>query len=316
MRRFWTGWIIFVSVLGAGMFRSDGSVKPKKNIDYMGIHIIDQVRLRYRSIGGIAFGGISDLAWSTKKQELYMVSDRGSLFRFRMKLGRKIDLTPTGATLLKDANNTPYKTINERDTEGMTIDSKGRLLIAFEETPKIAVFGRWGRDFGRYLSEEKLPAVLTVSSNYVNGNTMLEAVTYHPKYGILTAAERPLKTPSDGLQRVYSLRGKVWAFPAEKHPNNGIVALAPMDDSNLLVLERAYISIFNPFIITLKKVYLNQCPHGICRSKVLAKMDMYVGWHVDNYEGLTQVGPNRYLMVTDDDYKFYRQTQLMYFEVR
>ncbi len=303
-----------LSVASAGMFDRYGDIKPKKNIDYMGIHIIDQKRLSYRKIDGIPFGGISDLAWYPSTHELYMVSDRGALFRFSATFGRKIALRPLGATWIKDAKGIPYKTINERDTEGMTRDSRGKLLIAFEETPRIARFGKRGGNFGRKLSDEKLPKLLTDSSEYFNGNAMLEAVTYHPKYGILTAAERPLKTPGDGLQRVYSLRGKVWAFPTEKHPNNGIVALAPMDDGNLLVLERAYISLLNPFIVTLKKVYLNQCLGGVCRSKILAKMDIHVGWHVDNYEGLAKVGSNRYIMITDDDYTFYRQTQMMYFE--
>ncbi len=314
MRKIAVFLVYTLSIAASGMFTADGTIKPKKKIDYMGIRILDQLRLSYGTIDGVPFGGISDLAWSPKTHELYMVSDRGRLFRFSAAFGKKIALKPIAATRLKDRNGTPYNTIQERDTEGMTLDPEGHLWIAFEVTPQVVEFGKKGPDFGRYLTQKKLPKPLTIPSNYLNSNTMLEALTYHPKYGFLTAAERPLKTPGDGLQRVYSLQGKVWAFPTEKHPNNGIVALAPMDDGNLLVLERAYISLFNPFIITLKKVYLDQCPHGVCRSKILARMDMFVGWHVDNYEGLARVGPNRYLMVTDDDYKFYRQTQLMYFE--
>ena len=92
--------------------------------------------------------------------------------------------------------------------------------------------------------------------------------------------------------------------------------MVPMDDGNLLILERAYISIFEPFIVTLKKLYLNRCRGGVCATRILAKMDMHVGWHVDNYEGLAKVGHNRYLMISDDDYKWYRPTQVMYFSIR
>jgi hypothetical protein len=88
-----------------------------------------------------------------------------------------------------------------------------------------------------------------------------------------------------------------------------------MDDGNLLVLERSFTGILNPFVVTLKKVYLNQCRGDNCRYKVLAKMNSHKGWAVDNFEGLTKVEKNRYLMISDDNDNFFQKTLLIYFEV-
>jgi len=72
----------------------------------------------------------------------------------------------------------------------------------------------------------------------------------------------------------------------------------------------------NPFVVTLKKVYLKGCSrNGMCRTEVLAKMNSHRGWQVDNFEGLARVGKHRYVMVSDDNDNFYQRTLLIYFEV-
>lgn len=88
-----------------------------------------------------------------------------------------------------------------------------------------------------------------------------------------------------------------------------------MDDGNVLVLERSYSGLLNPFVITLKKVYINRCKKGICPTKVLAKMNSHKGWKVDNFEGLARVGKHRYVMISDDNENFFQSTLLIYFEV-
>ena len=88
-----------------------------------------------------------------------------------------------------------------------------------------------------------------------------------------------------------------------------------MDDGNILVLERSFTGLLNPFIVTLKKVYLDKCSKRVCKSEVLAKMNTHKGWSVDNFEGLAKVGNHRYIMVSDDNDNFFQKTLLIYFEV-
>jgi len=47
----------------------------------------------------------------------------------------------------------------------------------------------------------------------------------------------------------------------------------------------------------------------------LAKMNSHKGWDVDNFEGLSRVGKNRYVMISDVNDNFYQKTLLIYFEV-
>jgi hypothetical protein len=68
-------------------------------------------------------------------------------------------------------------------------------------------------------------------------------------------------------------------------------------------------------VTSLVSVNLKKCKKGICKSKLLAKLDSFKGWHIDNFEGLTKVDKNRYLMVSDDNGNFFQKTLLVFFEV-
>jgi hypothetical protein len=44
-------------------------------------------------------------------------------------------------------------------------------------------------------------------------------------------------------------------------------------------------------------------------------MDSQKGWHIDNFEGLTKVGKNLYLMVSDDNESIFQKTLFVLFEL-
>ena len=161
----------------------------------------------------------------------------------------------------------------------------------------------------------QLPRKLRNPKNYRSRNKSLEALAWHPRYGILTAAEWPLKKDDKKRQTIYALSGKKWYFRAEPEGSSAVVAMEVMDDGNLLVLERSYTGLMNPFVVTLKKVYIQNCKKKMCKTKVLAKMNSHKGWDVDNFEGLTKVGKHRYVMISDDNDNFFQKTLLIYFEV-
>ena len=145
---------------------------------------------------------------------------------------------------------------------------------------------------------------------------MFESVAFHPKYGILTASEYPINRQKNSKQTIYSLDGKEWHFKAQSYKNSAVTALEIMDDGNILVLERAYNGISNPFIVTLKKVFINKCDKKMnCKSEVLATFNSFDGWGINNFEGLAKVGKNRFVMVSDNNNKPYLDTVLIYFKV-
>jgi len=311
--------IVLVFILCFGLLQatvSSVNITPvlKENC-FMSIKILDQKQLSFKHINGIKFSEISDIAYHQKAKHLYLVSDEGKLFTFKARFTEKIeDLQPLAAVKLRKENGIKFKKWR-RDSEGMTLDGKGRLLISFEEKAKIGWFHKNSNKYGRMIRKYKLPKKLRNIKNYRSKNKSLESLAWHPKYGLLTAAEWSLKKDDKKRQTIYALSGKEWHFKSEAEAKSAISAIEVMDDGNLLVLERSYTGLMNPFVVTLKKVYIRNCKKKMCKTKVLAKMSSHKGWDVDNFEGLAKVGKHRYVMVSDDNDNFFQKTLLIYFEV-
>ncbi|SHO81084.1 lipoprotein [hydrothermal vent metagenome] len=280
--------------------------------NFMGIEILDQKSLHYDNIDGVKFCEISDLAYNRKSHKLYMVSDEGRIFEFKAIFNDKISkLTPIKAVNISKKNGKKFRNYR-RDSEGATLDYKGRLVLSFEGRPKVARFGSDGRMLYKYHIPKAISKI-----RYLRGkNKGIEALAYHYKYGFLMATEYPIKKNPKSIQSIYSSKGKKWHFSASSYKHSAITAIEVMSDGNILVLERAFNGLFNPFIITLKKVYINNSKNSFCRSEVLATMDNSKGWDIDNFEGLTRVGKDRYIMISDDGDNFYQNTLLIYFKIK
>jgi len=281
----------------------------EKNTPKMKIKILDQTTLAYKTKKSLPFSEISDLSYNKKSQRLYMVGDKGYFYTFSAKFSNKIDtLDYRGAYNIREKN-----THSRYDSEGLTQDTKGQLYISFEGTPRIAKIS----NSGYIIKNLKLTKQLKNKKSYRGSNKMLEALTWHSKYGILTASEYPIRNKKIKQQTIYALNGKKWNFRAEPHKNSAVTAIEEMDDGNLLILERAYAGLSEPFVITLKKLYLNKCDKNQqCQTEILASLNSQEGWGVNNYEGLARVGKNRYLMVSDNNNNQILRTVLVYFEVK
>ena len=312
--RYFFFWCLSFLTLYAEILNTD-IVPPFGSKTFMGIKILDQKRLAFSKVKEIKFSELSDAAYDTKTQMLYLLSDKGLLYTFDAHFSQKIDkLTPLAATTLKTKRGKRLKKW-KRDSEGLTLDGEGRLLISFEGNAQIAWFHKNSHKAGRRIRNYRLPKLLRKKSHYRSKNKSLESVAWHPHYGILTATEWPLKKDDKKRQTIYALSGKQWHFKAEPEGRSGIAAMEVMDDGNVLVLERSYTGLFSPFVVTLKKVYLNRCKRGMCQTEILAKMNNHKGWQIDNFEGLAKVGKDRYIMVSDDNDNFFQRTLLVYFEV-
>ena len=306
--------LLCLITLEANSFSTNITPSLETNI-YEKIKILDQKEIVYSDIDGVGFSELSDLAYSKKDKKLYMISDKGRLFTFNAEFTDKIEfLEPLNGVKLKKKNGKKWKKY-KRDSEGLTLDGNNRLLISFEGEAKVAWFHKNSKSIGREIKKYKLPKSLIKSKNFRSKNKSLEALAWHKKYGILTATEWPLKKYHKKKQTIYSLGGKKWHFKSEPEDRSSVTAIEVMDDGNLLVLERSFTGYMNPFIITLKRVYLNKRVDGMCKTEVLLKMNSHKGWSVDNFEGLVRVGKNRFAMISDDNNNFFQRTLLIYFEV-
>ena len=306
--------LFFIAVVNADI--TTASIAPKlQNNQFMGIKILDEKQLNYANIQGVKFTELSDVTYNPKTKILYFVGDKGSLFSFRSIFSKKIDvLKPLRATRLKNKKGKKLKKW-KRDSEGLTLDGDQKLLISFEGKAKIGWFHKNSTKFGNLIKKYKLPAQLKRIKNYRSKNKSLEALAWHPRYGILTATEWPLLKDNKKLQTIYALNGKQWHFKAEPEARSGLAAMEVMDDGNVLVMERSFTCLLAPFVVTLKKVFIKNCKQKMCKTKILAKLNNHEGWKLDNFEGLARVGKNRYVMVSDDNENFFQKTLLLYFEV-
>jgi len=245
----------------------------------------------------------SDIAYNDETQTLYIIGDKGTLYSYNVHFNNNQLVLD-----YQDTKTISYSNPNIKiDSEGLTTNETNELIISLEGKPRISQVST----NGKIIKDYPLPKELNKITNYVNSNKMLESVTWHKDYGILTAAEYPLKGKNNTEQTIYSLNGKKWNFSAEPYTNNAITAIEVMDDENLLILERAYKEGAIPsFYITLKKLYLEECDSTqTCKTEILysEKLDF------KNYEGLAKIGVNHYLMITDNQDKL--STDYIYFKI-
>jgi len=302
-------WILSVCLLWSRILPFE--MRPETNATLPGITLLDQKHLVLDRIGDLPFSEVSDLTYLPKTHTLFLLSDRGRLYPFSATFTptSMILHQPTTATRLLRPNGNPLRK-HRRDSEGLTVDSTGRLYVSFEGKPRVAQLDR----NGRIVQTLKLPKSLRSLKRYRHRNKGLEALTWHPKYGLIAAKERP-RSGSLAHQTLYSLSGKVWRFKAENIPTDSVTAIETMDDGNILVLERAFVKQKLLGVVTLKKVYLDQQKDGWCRTEMLGQFRTDRGWYIDNFEGLARVAPHRYVMVSDDNDNFFQKTLLIYFEV-
>jgi hypothetical protein len=295
---------------------------------YMGIRLLGTVKLANKKINGIVLSELSGLVWDNDEQLLYAISDNGSIFHLRPIISNHI-LTRIDAVSAYWLLNKKGNQLQSRDSEGLAllngnngIPADSELVISFERTPRIARFTPQGEPLGDYT----LPAPLSDINNYYTTNKGLEAVTVHPQFGILTAPEWPLQKKNT----VYSLkgqhqhtiyaieRGQQWTFSAYPAPNSAVVALETLADGSVLVLERAFFSVFKPVIISLRRLWLSTCQNSSIteKSEQVALFDSSQGWRVDNFEGLTRHTNVSFFMVSDDNgHRFLQETLFSYWEL-
>ena len=292
---------------------------------YMDIRLLGTVRIPDDPVNGIRVDELSGLAWDEDEGLLYALSNRGKLFHLkpRFENGRLIDARVVAAFRLRTRYGKKLKRPH-RDSEGLDVvnaDNGKRgdteLLISFERKPKIARFDTRGHE----IEALPLPPPLDNAKRYDSDNHGLESVVSHPKYGIITAPEIPLRG-SAGVT-LYTLDGKQWRIPPFPIADNAIVGMETLPNGDLLLLERAFSSVLSPIVISLHRVTLDDTcrsdghgkPTHLCNSRPVAILSSANDWNLDNFEGLAHHRGRRYFMVSDNNRFWLQRTLLSYFEV-
>ena len=178
--------------------------------------------------------------------------------------------------------------------------------ISHLREPRVDVFSLDGKKIKKY----KIAKELRDIENYQGKNKALEAIAYSKKYGIITAPELPLIGEASNLHVIYT-NDKQYKFRA----TSSLTAMEFIDDDKLLTLERSFNKSTHQTVIVLTKVFLDRCDGGVCKNERLALLDSERGWNLDNFEGLSKVGKNRFLMISDNNGRKYQKTLLVLFEI-
>lgn len=287
---------------------------------YMNIRMQGSLAISNAQVGNLPVVELSDLAWDADSKNLYAISDNGYLYTIKLvtNANKLIQANIVKAVKLKGADKKPLRGAF-KDSEGLDIrnarnnnPNDAELIISFEGRSRVHRYST----SGNYLGDLPLPKRLKNRHNYRHGNKMLESVTLHPKYGPLVAAELPLKANASNTQSIYSLDNRFWNFPRLNAAESSITALEVLNNGDVLVLERAWSGIFSPLVISLRQVQLNRCDkQNNCQVRDLAVFSGAAGWNMDNFEGLTHLQGNQYLMVSDDNKNPLQRSLMMMFEV-
>lgn len=263
---------------------------------------------------GVRVDELSGLAWDADEKILYAVSDGGILHHFRLQLvGEKI----AGIEHIFSAPLVaPIGNASATNAEGLAAvngddgaPGNSELLIAFEDGPGIARF----TPKGQWLADVALPGALADAKSYAKKNSRLEAVAFDKSHGILTAPERPLRGEPETAHKIYAGGGTTWAFEAAQ-PDGRLKAIETMADGSLLVLERTAEEKGGPRAAHLRHLDLATCAAGgQCAAPDLsATPDPLLG---DNFEGLTRLSDELFLIVTDRTKKDVEPTSFVLFKL-
>ena len=289
---------------------------------YMGIRLRGAIEILPTEVDGIPLVGLSGLAWDDDALLLYAVSDRGGLFHLRPQFSQGIlrNISIVRAVALRAPNGQPLRG-KAADAEGLALTAtpNGRtgdptLLIAFEHTPRVVAFDPEGYQ----RAPVALPPALRHKDRYANPNKALEAVTLHPRWGLLTGPEWPFFGQDPAAIPIFALEHHgFWRYPRASAPDSALVAMEALADGSLLTLERSYQAMLALVTIALRRTApLHSQPAGQrLPTRDIAVFRSSEGWRVDNFEGLSHHRDRRFFMVSDDNARSLQRTLLVYFEV-
>ncbi|REC93447.1 esterase-like activity of phytase family protein [Kushneria indalinina] len=260
---------------------------------------------------GQPLGGLSELAYDPQGNLLYLLSDRARLYRARPHFDDRQQLSRLellDSTPLQDQEEEPLE-MPWADSESMVLiegdNGEPELLIGFERRHRLQRFTPEGAPLG----EAIVPSALE-GAQY---NGSLEALVNHPAHGIIAGLEFASEGMADNESRLFDLDGHQWRWQRTGN-DSGLTAMAPLGE-DLLMLERDF-KVGRPLIISLRRARITDGPHNsVIPGNTIARLPSDEGWRLDNFEGLTRIAPQRYLMVSDDNFSWLQRSLLGCFEV-
>lgn len=254
-------------------------------------------------VDGIAIAGLAGIAWDQHTETLFAVSDLGYLWRLRLQFDGDNVLTgiaDASPAVLQGPSGAPLPA-GQRDAEDIALlqEPEGEvvLLVVFEGEPRLYRYDARGRSLGAV----PLPPQLAKAEHFRTANKGLEAMMVDLRWGPVVAPELPLPASAEAGVPLRAVAGApAWWYPLSPREGSALTAMVALEQGRALFLERAFISVWVPLVITLRVAELEP-DNGVLAPEQVAQFDAAAGWRIDNFEGLTRRGPQEFLMISDDN---------------
>lgn len=287
-------------------------IRPEDTFESGPVPLRGALWLPHHGAQGLNLRELSGLSWDEAGQRLFAVSDQGILHHIKLTFikdwlaGAKVEKSYR----LHRADGAAYSGAMA-DAEGLALwrhpdSGHQELLVAFEGHPRISRF----TPDGEHLGDLKLPAGLTAKDAYQNLNSALEALSVHPQLGILTAAERPRRGDDANVHTLLSLDGARLRVPRANGTDCALVGLESSLRGDIILLERCYQSMSGRLVVHLRQASPSRDRPD--EPRTLATWDTAKGWQIDNFEGITRVHGDHYLLVSDDNAAADQRSLLLY----
>lgn len=261
------------------------------------VEILDHRVLPQTELDGLKFSEISALAYDPASGALYGASDKSILFRigFAHENGKITGITPLEGWPLLDETGARMKS-KVFNPEGAHLRPDGSgLLIVSENGPRAALFDLQGK----WQAGVELPEALRDASLQRSDKDGLESLAEHPVHGILSATEEP---PADEERTHHVIRagdGSSFAYDTGDIGNTNIKSITLDDRDRLLVLERHRDQNSGTLQPWLRLIDPAACVQGADCPGVKAGFSLE-GFENADFEGMTGLGGDLYLIVSDD----------------
>ncbi len=272
--------------------------------DTLQVDVLDVVILPETRLVGIKVSEISGIAWDADAGVLWAVTDKARLIRFQLSIDGDRIATFQAETAIALTDTAGTKIDNDFfNPEGMAIingsdgdPANAEFAIVSELGPAIARFST----SGKWLADFEVPAPLRDPARQKSEGDGLEALTLHPVHGLVTLPEEPLLDAPRRIHTLFAGDGTSYQFSTEAVGNTSVKALETLSNGRILLLDRMRSEDKLRLLPFLSIIDLAACkPDAPC--PVVTAPVMVPGVTDADFEGITEVSPGRFLMISDDE---------------
>lgn len=263
--------------------------------------VTDTVVLPEVVVNGIGVAELSGLGFDADAGVLHAVSDRGFVVQLALSVqGDRIRaLHPLAAAPLTDLAGVALSpgVFNPEALDVLDGDNgiagDTTLLVVSEAGPRAALFSPGGQT----LNEIALPPAIVAAAPNFGKNKGLEAMALHPDLGLLTLPEEPPSAEPCQIHTIHAAGGRILRFDSGAIGRSVVKAMTVLPDGRLLLVERTKRG--KALTPHLRLIDPAACPAaGLCTS---ASATLVVPGLTDaDFEGITRLGPDHLLIVSDD----------------